>query len=86
MIDDFRQTASGDGELGALDAPSFLADLLEWVVGSYLHAFDEIEAELEDFDIDALSAASRDTDTRIKVLIDARQRLGNLRRSLRPAS
>jgi Mg2+ and Co2+ transporter CorA len=54
VIDEFRDTASGDGELGALDAPEFLADLLEWVVGSYLRAFDEIEAELEDFDIEAL--------------------------------
>jgi len=84
IIDDFRETASGDGELGALDAPSFLADLLEWVVGSYLRAFDEIEAELEDFDIDALTAANRDTDTRIKLLIEARRRVGNLRRSLAP--
>ena len=39
VIDDFRETASGEGELGILDAPSFLANLLEWVVTSYLRAF-----------------------------------------------
>ena len=26
VIDEFRETASGEGELGTLDAPSFLAD------------------------------------------------------------
>ena len=84
VIDEFRETASGEGELGTLDAPSFLADLLEWVVSSYLRAFDEIEAELEDFDVDALAAPSRDPDAQIKLLIEARQRVGGLRRSLAP--
>ena len=84
VIDEFRETASGEGELGTLDAPSFLANLLEWVVSSYLRAFDEIEAELEDFDVDALTAPSRDPDAQIKLLIEARQRVGGLRRSLAP--
>jgi Mg2+ and Co2+ transporter CorA len=84
VIDEFRETASGEGELGPLDAPSFLADLLEWVVSSYLHAFDEVEAELEAFDVDALSTPSRDPDAQIKLLIEARQRIGGLRRSLAP--
>ena len=84
VIDEFRETASGEGELGTLDAPSFLSALLEWVVGSYLRAFDEIEAELEKFDVEALTAPSRDPDARIKLLIEARQRVGRLRRSLAP--
>ena len=84
VIDEFRETASGEGELGTLDAPSFLADLLEWVVSSYLRAFDEIEAELENFDVDALAVPSRDPDAQIKLLIEARQRVGGLRRSLAP--
>ena len=84
VIDDFRETASGDGELGILDAPSFLSDLLEWVVTSYLRAFDEIEAELETFDVEALTAPSRDPDAQIKLLVEARQRVGELRRSLAP--
>ncbi|HST19165.1 MAG TPA: CorA family divalent cation transporter [Gaiellaceae bacterium] len=84
VIDDFRATASGEGELGILDAPSFLSDLLEWVVTSYLRAFDEIEAELENFDVEALRTPSRDPEAQIKVLIQARQRVGELRRSLAP--
>ena len=46
---DFREIAVGEGEIGILDAPSFLSALLEWVVTSYLRAFDEIEATLEEF-------------------------------------
>jgi magnesium transporter len=84
VIDEFREAASGQGELGGLDAPSFLANLLEWVVSSYLRAFDEIEAELESFDVEALRSASRDPETQITLLITARQRVGNLRRSLAP--
>lgn len=79
VIDDFRETASGEGELGMLDAPSFLSALLEWVVTSYLRAFDEIEAELEKFDVEALTAPSRDPDAQIKLLVEARQRVGELR-------
>ena len=84
VVDDFRDTASGEGALGTLDAPSFLSSLLEWVVSSYLRAFDEIEAELEKFDVEALAAPSRDPDAQIKLLIEARQRVGELRRSLAP--
>jgi magnesium transporter len=84
VIDEFRETASGEGELGRLDAPSFLADLLEWVVGSYLRAFDEIEAGLEKFDVETLTSPSRDPETQIRLLIEARQRVGSLRRSLAP--
>ena len=82
VIDDFQEVASGEGELGTLDAPSFLATLLEWVVASYLRAFDEIETRLEEFDIEALGAPNRNPDVQITVLIGARQRVGRLRRSL----
>ena len=53
-------------------------------MNSYLRAFDEIEAELENFDVEALTAPSRDPEAQIKLLIEARQRVGGLRRSLAP--
>jgi magnesium transporter len=84
VLDDFRQTVSGEGEIGILDAPSFLATMLEWVVTSYLHAFDEIETELERFDIEALSNPSRRPEAQIETLIAARHRVGRLRRALVP--
>jgi magnesium transporter len=84
VIDAFRDRAEGSGELGLLDAPSFLASLLEWVVTSYLRAFDEIQATLEEFDVAALRSPSGDTERQIGALVDARRRVGNLRRALAP--
>ena len=83
-LDDFREIAVGEGEIGILDAPSFLSALLEWVVTSYLRAFDEIEATLEEFDVEALSSPSNNPDAQIKVLVEGRSRVGRLRRALAP--
>ena len=84
VIEDFRSRAEGAGELGELDAPSFLATLLEWVVTSYTRAFAEIESTLEDFDVSALQSPRRDTERQISVLVETRRRIGRLRRSLAP--
>ncbi len=59
---DFRERAEGGGEIGILDAPSFLALLLGWVVTSFLQAFDKIEAELEEFNLRVLRNARRDAE------------------------
>ena len=64
MIDDFRTLAEGGSELGVLDAPSFLATLFEWVVTSYSRAFDEVESQLEEFDVSVLDSPGSDTEDR----------------------
>lgn len=84
LIDDFRELASGGGQLGALDAPSFLATLLELVVVSYSEAFAEIESMLEEFDANVLNSPDGDVEEMVAILVDARQRVGGLRRSLAP--
>jgi magnesium transporter len=84
VIEDFRERAGGEGQVGILDAPSFLSALLEWVVTSYLRAFDEIEATLEEFDVKALKNPSGDPEEQIGVLVEARRRVGHLRRALAP--
>jgi magnesium transporter len=84
VLDDFRAVAEGKGEIGLLDAPSFLSTLLEWVVTSYLHAFDEIEETLDEFDVKALAEPSNDPEEEILMLGDARRRVGRLRRTLAP--
>jgi magnesium transporter len=83
-LDDFRKSAEGGGELGGLDAPSFLATLLEWVVMSYVRAFDEIEGTLEELDVETLTHPVGDPQEQIELLVDARRRVGQLRRSLAP--
>jgi magnesium transporter len=84
VLDDFRAVAEGKGELGLLDAPSFLSTLMEWVVTSYLHAFDEIEETLDEFDVKALAEPSNNPEEEIRMLGDARRRVGRLRRTLAP--
>ena len=83
-LDEFRRVAEGQGEIGLLDAPSFLSTVLEWVVTSYLRAFDEIEESLDEFDVKALANPSRDPEEEMRVLSTARSRVGRLRRTLAP--
>ena len=84
VIDDFRTLAEGGSELGILDAPSFLATLFEWVVTSYSRAFDEVESQLEEFDVSVLGSPDSDTEAQIAKLVEVRARVGRLRRALAP--
>ena len=63
---------------------SFLSALLEWVVTSYLRAFDQIEATLEEFDVSAWRSPSSDPEKQIKMLVDARRGSGNCAARSRP--
>jgi magnesium transporter len=80
VLDDFAGRVSGSGDTGSLDGPGFLAALLEWVLGSYTEAFDRIEEELEDFDVQAMRGNGRDSD--IEKLVSMRRAVGELRRAL----
>lgn len=83
-LDDFRDAAEGEGEVGLLDAPSFLTALSEWVISSYVRAFDEIEETLDEIDVEAIAYLSNDLDEQLELLGDARRRVGRLRRTLAP--
>ena len=82
VLDDFRKRTAGGGGIGTLDAPSFVALLFGWVVTGYLQAFDMIEVELEEFDVQVLRSAQRDAEEQVGVLVEIRQRVGELRRAL----
>jgi magnesium transporter len=84
LIDEFHERTEGKGEIGVLDAPSFVASLLGSVVTSYQRAFDKIEMDLEEFDLEALRSLGGDAEDRIGVLVDVRRQVGALRRSLVP--
>jgi magnesium transporter len=58
--------------------------VLEWVVTSYLDAFDEVEESLDEFDVKALSNPSKDPEEEMRLLSTARSRVGRLRRTLAP--
>lgn len=80
VLDDFAAKLSESGAGGALDGPGFLVALLEWVLGSYTTAFDNIEARLEEFDVDAMRGDGTDED--IDRLVAMRREVGHLRRAL----
>ena len=81
VLEDFAARVSGSGDTGSLDGPAFLAALLEWVLGSYSAAFEQIEQRLEKFDIQAMRG-NGEAEKDIETLIEMRQEVGTLRRAL----
>ena len=81
VLEEFASRASGSGDTGSLDGPTFLAALLEWVLGSYSAAFERIEHRLEEFDVQAMRGDS-DPEHDIERLIEMRKQVGKLRRAL----
>jgi magnesium transporter len=80
VLDEFAERVAGSGDTGSLDGPSFLAALLEWVLGAYTAAFERIEQRLEEFDVHAMRGEGSDKD--IEQLVDMRREVGSLRRAL----
>jgi magnesium transporter len=83
FLKDFRERAAGGSELGALDAPSFLARLLEWQLTTYNAAVEAIVEAIDDLD-QALLADKRDEDTLLPELVALRRRIARLRMRLAP--
>jgi magnesium transporter len=80
VLDEFAARVSGSGETGVLDGPAFLATLLEWVLGAYTTAFEQIERRLEEFDVRAMRGKGSEDD--IEQLVAMRREVGILRRAL----
>ena len=55
VLEEFRERAEGGSQIGALDSPSFVAAVVEWVVTSYFRAFEDVEQELEELDAKVMS-------------------------------
>ena len=85
VLEEFLERAEGGGQIGALDSPSFAAALGEWVVASYLRAFEAVETALEELDAKVISQTpSRDVSAELDRLVELRLRVGSLRRALAP--
>jgi Mg2+ and Co2+ transporter CorA len=85
VLEEFRERAEGVGQVGALDAPSFVAAITEWVVASYLRAFEAVESALEELDAQVISQTpSRDVSAELNRLVELRLQVGLLRRALAP--
>ena len=84
LLEEFRERAEGGGQVGALDAPSFVAAILEWVVAGYFRAFEAVESELEELDARVMSGTPKDVSDDLARLVDLRRAIGTLRRALAP--
>ncbi len=85
VLEDFRERAEhGRGSIGTLDAPSFAAVLLGWVVAGYVRAFDQVESELDELDAHVMSSSANDAEECLARLVELRKAIGMLRRTLRP--
>jgi magnesium transporter len=76
-----RMTESS-GDVGQLDGPEFLADLLAWVLEAYLGEFEAIELGLEEFDERVMRGRHDETESELVRLVELRQQIGGLRRAL----
>jgi magnesium transporter len=81
-LDEFAGHLRGDSALGRLDAPSFLAQVLEWVLNTYFDHLDELQQEIDGIEEDIL--AGRSGDETVRRLVAMRGELGRLRRRLSP--
>ena len=84
VLEEFRERAEGGGQVGALDAPSFVAAVVEWVVTSYFRAFEAVENELEELDAKVMSDIPKSVSDDLARLVELRRSIGTLRRALAP--
>ena len=84
MLEEFRERAEGGGQVGALDAPSFVAAIFEWIVAGYFRAFEAVESELEELDARVMSSTPKDVSADLARLVELRRSIGTLRRALSP--
>ncbi|HXG40719.1 MAG TPA: CorA family divalent cation transporter, partial [Candidatus Limnocylindrales bacterium] len=79
---EFEEYVRGDSPIGRLDAPAFLAAILEWHVNSYFRIADELERAADELDQRALSPS--DGPGLIGELGRLRRRIAAVRRLLAP--
>ena len=82
VVEQFRERAEGSGDVGRIDGPAFLANLLEWALASYLEAFEALEEDLEDIDAHAMSGPMANAERALSDLVEMRREVGRLRRAL----
>jgi Mg2+ and Co2+ transporter CorA len=81
-FDAFMDTMHGDTRLGTLDAATFMAALVDQVLASYLEAVEDVERRVDA--LDELALRSPDPESFLDEIVDARRRVGALRRTLAP--
>lgn len=82
FLENFETRVKGDSQLGQLNAPTFLAALLDWHITSFFRVIEQLEARVDRMDTLALRPRhGRDLLTELARL---RQRVAFIRRTLTP--
>lgn len=81
-LDRFADHLRGDSALGRLDAPSFLAQVLEWVLNAYFDRLDGLQQEIDGIEEEILGGLPGGET--VDRLVKLRAELGRLRRRLSP--
>ncbi|HET7677048.1 MAG TPA: CorA family divalent cation transporter [Candidatus Limnocylindrales bacterium] len=82
FLDELREHISRDSDVGRLDAPAFLAVILDWHVTSYFRIVEELEKEVDRLDAAGLQADR--PDDLLDALVRVRRRIGRVRRAIAP--
>ena len=82
FLQELRDRLRPDTELGRLNAPSFLAALLDWQIGTYFASVQELERDIDRLDDRALR--EKEPEDVLRDLIGMRHRIGTVRRTLTP--
>jgi magnesium transporter len=82
VLEELQERAAGTGDVGRLDGPELLANVVEWLLTAYLDAFERIEAALGEFDTRAMAGELGDTDLELRKLVELRRRVRVLREAL----
>lgn len=78
----FDSRIKGDSDLGELDAPAFLAALLDWHITSYFRLIEALEKQVDRIDAHALKP--NHTRDLLSDLAGLRRQVGFIRRTLTP--
>jgi magnesium transporter len=79
---EFADHLRGDSTQGRLDAPSFLARLLEWVLNAYFDHLDRLQESIDDIEVHLLKERARRSS--MEQLVSLRHDVAGLRRRLSP--
>ena len=82
FLESFDTRVKGDTQIGQLDAPAFLAALLDWHVTSYFRVIEQLEARVDR--LDAMAIRPRHSRDVLAELAKLRQRVAFIRRTLTP--
>jgi magnesium/cobalt transport protein CorA len=83
LVEEFNRPIKGETEIGQLNGPIFLANLLDWALTGYFRVIEALEDHVDDLD-EKLLSQEVEQDALLTKLVRLRRRITELRRLLAP--